>query len=209
MGKLKVFNELWREYDLWYEKNPIKTLNELKLVKSMVSKKPCLEVGVGTGFFASNVSCGFGVDPSIGMLRKARERGVDVVQGVGEFLPFRESCFNTVLIVVTVCFMKDPLKGLVEAHRVLRMGGEVIACIVPKDSSWGKLYEEEKRRGHPFYKYATFYTIKEITYMMRKAGFEVKELKGVLGFKPDEEPFEEEPSSNILGKGFICIKGSK
>ena len=204
-----LFDRLWGLYDEWYYRHRVIAENEVKLVKSMVHKYPVLEVGVGTGFFAQRVGVEYGLDPSINMLFKAAERGVEVVQGIGEQLPFRGMVFGSVLLVVTLCFVDSPSLVLAESARVVRRGGDVVACIVPRDSSWGRKYVEEAKRGHVFYSRARFYTVREVYEMMKEAGLEAVEAKGVLGFKPWERPYPEKPSSNIVDKGFVCIRGVK
>lgn len=91
----------------------------------------------------------YSVDPSIGMLELARNKGLEVVQGVGGKLPFRDDYFGTVFLVVTLCFVDDVDAVLGEVYRVLRRGGEVIACIVPKNSPWGKYYLQKAVENHP------------------------------------------------------------
>ncbi len=49
------------------------------------------------------------------MLKLAKERGIQVIQGVGEELPFRDGTFDFVLIVVTFCFVENPVNILREA----------------------------------------------------------------------------------------------
>ncbi len=209
MSTADLFNRLWELYDEWYYRHRVIAENEVKLVRSMVRKHPVLEVGVGTGFFAWNIGAEYGIDPSINMLSKAVTRGIEVVQGVGESLPFRDNVFGTVLLIVTLCFVDDPRRVLKESSRVAMHEGDVVACIVPRDSSWGRKYVEEAKRGHVFYSRAKFYTVDEVVSMMEAAGLNVIESKGVLGFKPWERPFPEEPSNNIIDKGFVCIKGVK
>ena len=209
MSTADLFDRLWELYDEWYYRHKVIAENEVKLVSSMVSKHPVLEVGVGTGFFAQYVRAEYGLDPSINMLSKALRRGVEVVQGVGERLPFRDSVFGSVLLVVTLCLFDDPSLVLRESARSVRLGGDVVACIVPRDSSWGRKYVEEAKRGHVFYSRARFYTVEEVYRMMEDAGLIIVESKGVLGFKPWDRPYPEEPSSDIVDKGFVCIKGVK
>ncbi len=209
MSTADLFDKFWELYDEWYYRHRVIAENEVKLVRSMISKHPVLEVGVGTGFFAQHVNAEYGLDPSINMLFKALERGVEVVQGVGEQLPFRDVFFGSVLLVVTLCFVDSPSLVLKESARVVRREGDVVACIVPRDSSWGRKYVEEAKRGHVFYSRARFYTVKEVYEMMRNAGLKVIEAKGVLGFKPWERPYPEEPSNDIVDKGFVCIRGTK
>jgi ubiquinone/menaquinone biosynthesis C-methylase UbiE len=95
------------------------------------------------------------------MLRLA-PRELDVVGGVGEVLPLRSRAFPCALLVVTLCFVQDPAAVLREAMRVAE---RVAACIVPRDSPWGRRYREAAARGHPFYAKAKFYTVKEVVEM--------------------------------------------
>ncbi|ALL01328.1 putative methyltransferase [Pyrodictium delaneyi] len=166
-----------------------------------------LEVGVGTGWFASRLSVEYGVDPSPGMLRVARSRGVEAVLGVGENLPFRSNVFDYVLLIVTLCFVDEPAAVLQEAARVAKPGGAVAACIVPRDSMWGRYYMEQ-RRNNPFYAVARFYTVREIEAIMREAGLIVEAYSSVLRFPPWAEPRVEEPEPTPKG-GFVCIKARR
>jgi ubiquinone/menaquinone biosynthesis C-methylase UbiE len=186
--------------------------NEVKLVKLMVSRapRPILEVGVGTGYFAGKVGAEAGLDPSMKMLEIARMRGVGLlVRGVGESMPFRNEVIGTVLIVVTLCFVDDPARVLEESFRVLRMGGVLVSCIVPRDSPWGEHYTRLGFEGHPFYSKARFLTLGEHEELIRASGFEIVESMGTLSYSPFEEPRLEEPSSEVRGKGFVCVKAIK
>ena len=186
--------------------------NEVKLVKLMVSRapRPILEVGVGTGYFAGKVGAEAGLDPSMKMLEIARMRGVGLlVRGVGESMPFRDEVIGTVLIVVTLCFVDDPARVLEESFRVLRMGGVLVSCIVPRDSPWGEHYTRLGFEGHPFYSKARFLTLGEHEELIRASGFEIVESMGTLSYSPFEEPRLEEPSNEVRGKGFVCVKAIK
>jgi len=208
----QLFDELFARYDSWFERNRVTAENEVKLVEYMVkgAPRPILEVGIGTGYFASRLGVEAGLDPSFNMLSIARSRGVELlVKAVGENMPFREGAFGTVLIIVTLCFVDDPIAVLRESHRVLRDGGTLIACVIPKDSSWGEHYEELGRKGHPFYSKARFYTLREVVEMLETAGFKIEGAVGTLSYTPGEEPRYEEPSSHIEGRGFICLKAAK
>jgi ubiquinone/menaquinone biosynthesis C-methylase UbiE len=186
--------------------------NEVKLVKLMVNgtPRPILEVGVGTGYFAGKVGAEAGLDPSMKMLEIARMRGVGLlVRGVGEDMPFRDEVIGTVLIVVTLCFVDDPARVLEESFRVLRVGGVLVSCIVPRDSPWGEHYTRLGFEGHPFYSKARFLTLGEHEELIRASGFEIVESMGTLSYSPFEEPRLEEPSNEVRGKGFVCVKAIK
>ncbi len=202
-----VFETLYDRYDYWYSSKRITAENELRLVREAVGRDPgtCLEIGVGSGWFASRSGCKFGIDPSLNMLKLAVDRGVEVVQGVGESLPFRDGVFNTVVLIVTLCFVDDPLLVLKESYRVLRPGGRLIVCIVPRDSRWGEHYLSLKSRGHPFYSVARFYTVSEVLSMLTDVGFKTCSVLGVLTYGPLDEERVEEPRKYRGGEGFVCI----
>ncbi|MFN3286343.1 MAG: class I SAM-dependent methyltransferase, partial [bacterium] len=132
--------------------------------------RPWLEVGVGTGRFASALGVEFGVDPAARPLRIARRRGIRVVCARGEQLPFRDRSFGAVLLVVTLCFVQDPLAVLQESRRVLRPDGAVLTGMVFADSPWGQHYLQQAAAGHPFYSAARFLTREELRELLRRAG---------------------------------------
>jgi Methyltransferase domain len=70
--------------------------------------RPRAEIGVGSGRFAAALGVEVGLDPAAAPLALGASRGVRVVQGVGERLPFRSGVFGAVLVIVTVCFADDP-----------------------------------------------------------------------------------------------------
>ena len=55
--------------------------NEVKLIESFNYIKLIVEVGVGTGFFASRIGVDAGIDPSIRMLEYAVKRKVEMICG--------------------------------------------------------------------------------------------------------------------------------
>lgn len=203
------FERYYSEYDNWFYKNKITAENELRLIRKFDIKYPSLEVGVGTGYFSSQLKVDIGIDPSYSMLLKAYKRGIDSVVGVGESMPFRDEVFRTILLIVTICFLSDPTSVLREIYRVLIKGGNLITCIVPRDSSWGKYYLELSKKGHRFYKYAHFYRVDELNRILKSIGFKKKRSLGILSYSPFEEPFREEPSENIFNMGFVCIENYK
>ncbi|MGY0287697.1 MAG: class I SAM-dependent methyltransferase [Candidatus Methanodesulfokora washburnensis] len=109
------FDLYYKEYDEWYERNRFAYLTELEALKREIPRnKRGLEVGVGTGRFASPLGVPFGIDPSVGMIKVAKDRGVEVVQGVGEEMPFPDSAFDYVLLAITICFLEDPDRTILE-----------------------------------------------------------------------------------------------
>jgi ubiquinone/menaquinone biosynthesis C-methylase UbiE len=137
----------------------------------------------------------------------AEKRGVKTVLGYGENLPFEDETYGCVLIMVTLCFVENPLAVLREAKRVVRKDGSIILGLVPKDSPWGAFYEEKKRAGHPFYRNARFYTFKEIENMLHAAGLKIARIRSTLLQRPgDSRRIEEPVEGNISGAGFLCME---
>lgn len=62
-----------------------------------------------------------GIDP----LRGQDQREFEFVQGLGEYLPFRDGVFDRVLFATTLDHMLSPLRALLEARRVTRPEGEI------------------------------------------------------------------------------------
>jgi len=88
--------------------------------------------------FLFKTGVNLGLDPALKMLKIAKSRGIDVLGSVGEYIPFKDEVFDYVLLVVTLCFVKDPYAVIDELARVAKNYGRLIACIVPKDSAWGR-----------------------------------------------------------------------
>ncbi len=210
LSTARIFDEYAYRYDTWYSRNKVIAKNELRVVERLVCRSCwCIEVGVGSGYFASRLRVFFGVDPSISMLYIARSRGVEVIQGVGESLPVRSESLDCAVIIVTLCFADDPAGLILEASRIVKRGGSVIVCIVPKDSAWGRHYIEEARRGHPLYSFARFYSVREVEHLLASKSLRVVRRLATLSFGPNEPPREEEPSSDVEGKGFVCVEAIK
>ena len=76
-----LFDENWEVYDNWFDEHPAVFRSEIRAIKKvMPARGRGLEIGVGTGRFASLLSAEFGLDPSLNMLKTARERKVKIVR---------------------------------------------------------------------------------------------------------------------------------
>jgi ubiquinone/menaquinone biosynthesis C-methylase UbiE len=173
---VEVFKARALDYDAWYVKHPSLYESEL-LAAARLGCRGGVEVGVGTGRFAAPLGLRAGVDPAREMLKLA-PRELDLVEGVGEMLPLRSRAFPCALLVVTLCFVQDPAAVLREAMRVAE---RVAACIVPRNSPWGRRYREAAARGHPSYAKARFYTVREVVEM---AGLRPQPCRGYPLLRP-------------------------
>ncbi|MGC8544212.1 MAG: class I SAM-dependent methyltransferase [Vulcanisaeta sp.] len=208
-SSIPIFNRYARDYDNWYSRHVDVAEAEIRAVSKLMHGGLGLEIGVGSGFFASRLGIQMGLEPAMGMAELARGRGVDVVVGVGELMPFRDSSFDYAVIIVTICFLDDPSKTLAEVHRVLRPGGRLITCIVPRDSEHGKYYMELGKRGHRFYSAAHFYRVDEVRDILESVGFSVSG-KAVAVLSRGVGDYFEEPKTVDLTEaenfGFACIE---
>lgn len=190
----KVFDEYAEEYDRWYDEHKEEFEKEVACFRRIVdAPKPWLEIGVGSGRFARALGIEYGVDPAGRMVNIAIKRGIATWQAKGEELPFPNNFFGAVFIIVTLCFVDNPIAILKEANRVLREGGKLYLGIIPRDSELGKDYMEKGKEGHKFYSVAKFYTIEEVKEMLSKTGFEVTKIEKANLEKPD----------------FVCIEAKK
>jgi ubiquinone/menaquinone biosynthesis C-methylase UbiE len=201
------FNKHCREYDAWYEKNRFTYLSELEAVKKALPEKGYgLEIGVGSGRFAAPLGISVGIDPSKKMVEIAGQRGVEAQKGTGERLSFEDSVFDYVVIIVTLCFVADPVKVIAEAARVLKPGGRIITGIVDKRSFLGRFYLE---KNSIFYEYARFFDIEELTMMLKKEGFVDFAYYQTIFNYPDKIDAVQLPEEGYGKGGFVVISANK
>ncbi len=145
--KTDPFDSRPGEYDAWYDENQELFREEIGLVMDWVKGSPSLEIGAGTGRFASSLGIGFGLDRARGALELARGRGIRVVLGDAGGLPFKKECFALVGIFFSLEFFADPASALAESARVLRPGGHLVILHILPDSNKGQGIIKKKGRG--------------------------------------------------------------
>lgn len=205
-----IFDTAAERYDAWFDTPGGKILfaNELAAIRLLWRDKfrPALEIGVGTGRFAQALGVEFGIDPAVGALRLAERRGIQVKQARGEALPFPDATFAGVLIIATLCFADDALALMREAARVLRPNGHLLIGDIPTDSPWGEHYLRKKVEGCPFYRDAHFYTVAELTKMLRQAELlPVGFSSTLIRSRPESPEPEAARSEHVEWAGFVCI----
>jgi len=205
INSANLFDKNWERYDDWFEKNINAYFSELKVLKKVIPEGFGLEVGVGSGRFAQPLGAKIGIDPSRNMLTLAKKRCIQVILGTGENLPFNDLTFDFVFVIVTLCFVENPVSVMKEAGRVLKRGGRLIVGEINKDSWLGKFYED-KRDKSEFYKLAVFYSVNEIIEMFNKVGIRYAESHQTLMESID---IEEEPKRGADKGGFVVLSGIK
>ena len=208
MPKTTPFEEHTTEYEAWFEENEAAYRAELAALRRLVpSTGDGVEIGVGSARFAAPLGIGVGVDPSGKMLEYARERGVEVLKGIAEQLPFRDAAFDTALVVTTICFVDDIPQTLAEAARVLRPGGSLVIGYIDRDSPVGELYQAQKAEN-PFYREATFVSTAELVDALETAGFEEFEFVQTIYDWPGESDAPEPIEPGYGDGSFVGIKAS-
>lgn len=197
-------------YDSWYERHAPIYRSELAVLRRLVPREGIgLEVGVGTGRFAAPLNISIGLDPSLPYLQLAKSRGVEVVRGVGELLPFRDNCLDYVALILVLAFAEEPSSFLEEAYRVLKPGGSLIACIIPAESPWGRYYQERGRRGHPIFQHIHLITVHQLEQYVTIAGFRIQRWISTLYTPPGSSEVEEPPKEGRRDGSFVALLATK
>jgi ubiquinone/menaquinone biosynthesis C-methylase UbiE len=162
MAIRQVFEEAAPEYDAWFEAHRAVYDSEITALKRF---RPAagdgLEIGVGTGRFAVPLGITLGLEPAAAMAAMARRRGLRVVRGLAEALPFRDDSFALAVMVTVLCFLDEPLRALTEATRVLKPGGQLLIGMIDQASPLGRAYEAHKEASK-FYRQARFYPVSRV-----------------------------------------------
>lgn len=181
MPRTAPFERHDEAYEAWFEKNRALYEAELESARQLLPPAGAsgLEVGVGSGRFAAPLGIRLGVEPARPMAARARARGIRVVRGVAEHLPFANGAFDFVLLVTTICFVDSVTSTFQEAFRVLRPGGQVLVGFVDRESALGRRYEQKRARSR-FYREATFFSAGEVQDHLRRAGFAITATRQTL-----------------------------
>lgn len=186
--------------------------SEVEALKQVLPSlpRPWVEVGVGSGRFAMAIRIDVGLDPSSKLVEMAKNRGVGVLSGRGEQMPFRTGVFGAVFLIATLCFLDSPGTTLTEAARILRSEGKVVLGTVSRDSLWGQLYQGKKEAGHRLYRHATFYTHGEVKMLLTHTGFSIERVVATLFQNPCQVNHIEVPREGFSADaGFAVILACK
>ncbi|TNF47439.1 class I SAM-dependent methyltransferase [bacterium] len=209
MAKTEPYDRFADRYDDWFSVNRHVYESELEAVRRMLPEGGTgIEIGVGTGRFAGPLDITMGVEPSQKMREIARKRGIEVISGIGEALPLKNSLFDFVLMVTVLCFLDDVEGSLREVHRVLKPSGAVVIGFIDRDTPIGKTYEERKEKSL-YYKKAHFLSAKEVTDLLKSAGFKTLAFAQTI-FQNSGEMVHIEPVREGHGEGcFAVVRAAK
>ncbi|WP_318567592.1 class I SAM-dependent methyltransferase [Salinigranum marinum] len=209
MPKTAPFEAHTERYDNWFEEHEDAYQSEIAALGRLLETTGYrVEIGVGSGRFAAPLGMQVGIDPAQEMLGYARARGIDVVRGVAEHLPFADDSFDTALIVTTICFVDDVPRTLAEAERVLGPSGTLVIGYIDEDSPVGQRYLETKETN-PFYRDAVFVSTEELVEALEAAGFTEFDFVQTIYHWVDEIDGPE-PIAEGFGEGsFVGLKAAR
>lgn len=230
----KGFDEYASQYDAWFLENRNVLYSEVNLVASVLKDAGrILSVGCGSGLFEKilreerDIDIRDGIEPSPAMAEIARKRGVSVTIATAEEADFGCGDYDTILFNGTPSYI-DGLAGvLVKAYEALKPGGRIVLIDVPKESSYGILYNLAKALGtwnHPllegcyppnpypieFVEVARWRTTAEKIEMLEAAGFKDLTFAQTLTSHPlYSDNIEEQPVDGYDGGDYVAIKAVK
>ena len=145
------FDKYADKYDAWFLENKNVLNSEVKLVAHFLSNPGnVLSVGCGSGLFEMilekdfGISIKYGIEPSSDMAEIARKRGMNVVVDSAENADFGIDKYDTILFNGTPSYITDLKKTFEKSYKALRKNGKIIVIDVPKESSYGLLYNLAK-----------------------------------------------------------------
>jgi SAM-dependent methyltransferase len=206
MAKIEPYDKHADAHDDWYSRNRSAYESKFEAIGRLLPKKGTgVEIGVGTGRFAAKFGIPIGVEPSMSMGKIAQKRGITVIRGVAEALPFPEGRFDFVLMVTALCFFDDVEGAMREAHRVLAPAGSLVIGMIDRESPLGKGYEEH-RGEHLFYRDATFHSAREVAAFLKNAGFRSLSFCQTIFQEPNRMVFPD-PVRENHGEGcFVVVR---
>ena len=125
--------DLWSRYKKCYEQRAADYLVENAIGRSqridftvslLVTEKKglLLDIGSADGLLAQK-SGGIGCDISLTYCRRMKQKGIDVVNCVGESLPFADESFDIVTCTEVLEHVLHPQEVIEEIHRIVKSNG--------------------------------------------------------------------------------------
>lgn len=228
------FDEYAFAYDAWFLENRNVLYSEVNLVAcTLKDAGRILSVGCGSGLFEMilgkeyGITITDGIEPSAGMAGIARKRGMEVTISTAEKAGFGEGDYDTILFNGTPGYIEDLADVIRKAYEALPAGGRIVLIDIPKESTYGVMYNLAKSLGtwdHPllagsyprnpypieFVKIANWRTTAEKIEMLEKAGFQELVFAQTLTTHPLYSNIQEEqPSEGYQQGDYVAITAYK
>jgi ubiquinone/menaquinone biosynthesis C-methylase UbiE len=203
-----AFETLADAYDAWFDAHPALYESELQAVRAVLPEKTgaWVEIGVGTGRFASRLGIETGIEPAAAMAELARRRGVRVLAGTAEDVPLDDASVQAAFLITTLCFVRDINRSFSEMRRILVRGGAVVVAFLPRESPLGRRILGDGGRD-PFFREARLLSTAEVLAAMTCADLRVERIVQTLTDPAGVERMEA-PSDGFDRGSFVVIRGS-
>jgi SAM-dependent methyltransferase len=166
------------------------------------------EIGLGTGKFTEALGIHEGVESSQVSRKIALTRGLKVIEGVAEDLPYKEQSFDFVVMVLCISHFNDLHVAFQEANRVLRKEGVLIIGFIDRSSIIGKILEL-KDRQYPKNREVNLYSVDKVIFELNLADFKQFNICQTL-FNESDKISCFEPAKPGYGEGsFVVIQAKK
>ena len=202
------FETLAGAYDAWFDAHPQVFESELEAVRAVLPERAgaWVEIGVGTGRFASHLGIETGIEPVAAMAALARRRGVRVLAGTAEDIPLDDASIQAAFVITTLCFVRDVDRSFSEIRRILVRGGTVVVAFLPRKSALGRRILEDGG-GDPFFREARLLFTAEVLAAMTRTGLRVERIVQTLTHPAGDERVEA-PSEGFDRGSFVVVRGS-
>ncbi len=144
---MSKFDNYANAYDAWFMDNENLLYSEVKLVAHFLKNHGrTLSIGCGTGLMEKimndemGINITEGIEPSADMGAIAISRGMTVRQGTAEDTIFGKEEYDTILFNGCPSYITNLDFAIENAYNALKPGGRIILIDVPKDSSYGTMY---------------------------------------------------------------------
>lgn len=205
MTQKNVFDNNVDKYENWFKKNNLILHSEISAIKQLIPDfEKGIEIGTGTGIFASQLDIKDGIEPSLEMCKKAEDRGINIINGTAENLPISKDTYQFALMVTVDCFLQNILQAFKEINRILSNNGYFIIAFIDRETTLGHMYNKRKAADE-FYSDANFHSAKEIIALLEEAGFEITDKRQTI-FTFDNEIQEVKAG---VGEGVFAVIKSK
>ena len=230
----RAFDQYASKYDEWFLKNVNVLASEVALVAHFLDNPGrSLSIGCGSGLFEAilkkeyNIVITEGIEPAEGMAEIAGKRGLKVTVGTAEDTDYGVELYDTVMFNGTPSYITDLQTAITKAFRALKKGGKIILIDVPKESSYGILYNLAKEIGtweHNYFEEAKAPNAYPISFinesnwrstpekvrMIEKAGFTNLEFAQTLTKHPAySDDAVEKPTPGYDCGDYVAIKAIK
>lgn len=115
---MDYYSEISKGYNELHGKEQLDKINSiLKTLTPQEKKAKILDVGCGTALYSREFQDYTGIDPSKGMLEKAK---ANVIQGKAEKLPFKDKSFDIIISISAIHNFENPKQAIKEMERVAK-----------------------------------------------------------------------------------------